>query len=324
MDRASSSDVDREPRARIVMDLGATHLRSAVAVGDRLVDISTERVAEAVEESDALARIVDAHRAHLARRPALAKRPVGIGIAGAIDRDGIIRDGTALGLPHAYPLRERLESELDTAVVVDNDANMAALGEHRHGAAAQSDSFLLLSIGTNLGMGIVLDGEVHVGAVGAAGEIGTIPLPVPADFDCDADGPELTIGGLRLRWIEELFGGRAMRTSYERRARLSADPTIRVVERADAGDPVALEVLDEAITGWAYAIATAARVFDPDTVIVGGGIADDLTPHLPLLQRRTSALLPTSSLAVRPALLGPNGGLVGAGVAATRIGIPAP
>jgi glucokinase len=263
----------------------------------------------------------------------LLRATVGIGVPAIVRADGSLRAELPFGLPAGTELRDRLRSELGTEVVVDNDASLAALGEAHHGAGGGEPTVVLVTLGTNIGMGVVVDGEIYRGVHGAAGELGTVALPL-ASFEVarwrqvhdrrrrssaapPADGYAL---------LEELYGGQALSEAWfdaARQAEATGSDVVpgtsagaRVLALATAGDAVADRLVDEALSGWAFAIAAVVNILDPGAVLIGGGIASDIGPFLDVLRSRVDGLLPGRAAKLAVATLGPSAGLIGAAVAA--------
>ncbi|WP_089294659.1 ROK family protein [Actinoplanes regularis] len=197
---------------------------------------------------------------------------VGLAVAGPLDRDRE-RVLAALNLGFAdRPLRADLRERLGRPVVLENDANAAALAEHRVGAGAGARCLVLLTLGTGIGGGIVVDGQVLRGAAGAAAELGHLPVGTDgAGCGCGATGClELYASGTALG---RLAG--AGRTSRD------------VVAAADRGDPTARRLLAEAGERLGAAVLMLAPAIDPDVVMLGGGLAHAAAGHLlPALRDR--------------------------------------
>ncbi|NOT34923.1 MAG: ROK family protein, partial [Candidatus Eisenbacteria bacterium] len=187
----------------IGLDLGGTDLKAV-----RLAD-SGEVLAFARVPSRALESHSGPYEAAIAVLEALgsgdageARATIGFGCPGVIDPStGVLRGATA-HLPHWHdePVRDELERRLGRRVVVDNDANLAALAEHRLGAGRDAHTLVLVTLGTGIGCGMVIDGRVHRGAWGGAGELGHIPLGDGAlECACGVPGcvePEASASGL--------------------------------------------------------------------------------------------------------------------------------
>lgn len=199
-------------------------------------------------------------------------------------------------------LFDRIGAGLGTAVSVANDANLAALGEYTLGAGRGSRMFAYLLVGTGLGLGVVKDGELLLGAHGALGEIGLVPL--------------LGRSGEPTATIEQ----EAAADAVVRAARdfgLDGDSSARqltakqVFERARAGEPAAVRAVEREAERLAYAVAVLSAVLDPDLVVLGGGIgssADLLLEPLEQALHRLAPMRPT----LAPSLLGEEAVLLGA------------
>jgi predicted NBD/HSP70 family sugar kinase len=179
-----------------------------------------------------------------------------VGVPGAVLRTRIALAENVVGLEgeqFADQLRERLGRE----VTLENDINLAALGEHWRGVARGVDDFAFISIGTGLGAGLVLRGELHRGRNGAAGELDYARVGLTEDVDpCAGALCELT---------KELARGR--RTTLE-----SPYDTRLIFAAARAGDPVAMDVVAEEARRIALHIAPIAAVADVGLIVLGGGI----------------------------------------------------
>jgi predicted NBD/HSP70 family sugar kinase len=283
----------------------------------------------------AIAEMIAAMRASLPTWEGAAS-PVGIGVPAIVREDGSLRRGLRSGIPGGTALRERLSQYLGAEVVVDNDASLAALGEALFGAGQGERHIALLTLGTNIGMGVVVDGRVYRGARGAAGEIGTVPVRLAPSESLRWE----VIGARRRRdphgsrpaqgyvWLEELYGGEALMDTWRARslagAGQDAASTGRVLQLAAAGDLVAGELVREAVDGWALAIATTGNVLDPGIVLIAGGMAADIGPHLDSLRRAVEGLMPGRSPRIDIASLGPLAGLMGAAAAARAASVTAP
>ncbi|MFD0407352.1 ROK family protein [Kitasatospora sp. NPDC127116] len=199
-------------------------------------------------------------------------------------------------------LFDRIGEGLGTAVSVANDANLAALGEYTLGAGRGSRMFAYLLVGTGLGLGVVKDGELLLGAHGALGEIGLVPLPgrsgePGATIEQDAAADAV----VRAARDFGLDGESATR-------QLTAK---QVFERARAGEPAAVRAVEREAERLAYAVAVMSAVLDPDLVVLGGGIgssADLLLEPLEQALHRLAPMRPT----LAPSLLGEEAVLLGA------------
>ena len=256
-------------------------------------------------------------RAALAEAP--AAEAVGLGIPCTIHRERGVAVN-AVNLPIVdVPMRELIGDRLDLPTFLDNDANVAALAEHRFGAARGAQNAVMLTIGTGIGGGLVLGGELYRGSTGAAAELGHIVI--------DQAGPPCQ-GSCPNRGCVEAFAsgtaiGREGRLAAEAHPesalgrRLGAGSEIdgrAVTQAALAGDGIAVEVLATAGRRLGVALASIANVFEPDVIVIGGGAAaaGELLLAAAREELRSRALPPQSSTPVVPAELGPDAGLIGA------------
>ena len=154
-----------------------------------------------------------------------------------------------------------LKERLDMEVVVENDVNLAVLGEHWLGDHDENDNLVFMSVGTGIGAGIVVEGDLLRGSFGAAGEIGFLP------FGADPFEPESLARGA----LERAAATEAIIDLYRSLSGHEADvPT--VFDAANAGDPAAIRTLDEVARQIARAVSAIATVVDPAEIIIGGSI----------------------------------------------------
>jgi predicted NBD/HSP70 family sugar kinase len=169
-------------------------------------------------------------------------------------------------------LADELRDALTPTTAIDNDANLAAVGERDFGRGRDARSFVYVELGTGLGVGIVIDGEIYRGARGAAGEVGYIPWP--------GDGNAARSERGRL---EEATSAAAVVASA-REAGMRGELTAKdVFDAARSGDSKALEAVDVAAVRIAHLLATITAVVDPEFVVLGGGLgasADLLRPRV--------------------------------------------
>jgi predicted NBD/HSP70 family sugar kinase len=182
---------------------------------------------------------------------------------------GVLEPSGQVALAHNLPgwgrpgLLEALRAELGTNVTFENDVNLATMGERWRGLGKEVDNFVYLHIGTGVGMGLFLGGELFRGSTGAAGEVGYLPLAA-----ADVHDP----AGRRRGALEGAIGAAgvvAAARAAGMRAPLNAK---RVFAAARKGDATALEVVETVAERIALAIAAVAPVVDPELVVLGGGI----------------------------------------------------
>ncbi len=256
--------------------MGGTKLLAG-AVDSRLeVHHRAQRSVAGLDQSALLDIAVDA--VHEARQAAGGEvAAVGFGIPCLIDqRTG--RAVIAVNLPIAHiPFADVMAERLGVPVFVDNDANVAALAEHRAGAAKGSSEAVVLTIGTGIGGALILRDELYRGAIGAGGELGHTVI--------DMDGPRCQGNCPNHGCVEALASG----TALAREARRLADERPEsglaraladgrdlagplVTELAHDGDAAAIEALTLIGTRLGVAIASFVNIFNPQVVVVGGGV----------------------------------------------------
>jgi glucokinase len=248
--------------------------------------------------------------------------PVGIGAAGYIDAD---RSHVlfAPNLPgwRNTPLREQVSDRLGTDVVVENDANAAAWGEYRFGAGEREPDLVCLTVGTGIGGGIVVNGRLHRGRFGAAGEPGHVRV-VPGGRQCGCGNlgcwEQYASGSALVRAAREVAKER--KDDARRLLQLAGGidnidgPTVTMA--ANEGDTAAIDCFDEIGRWLGQGIADLAALLDPGRVVIGGGVAD--AGELLLRPARETFHNSLSGRGYRPfaeivaARLGSEAGLIGA------------
>ncbi|MDP2950585.1 MAG: ROK family protein [Chloroflexota bacterium] len=262
------------------VDLGGSKILSLIADGDG------HRLAEDLRPTGAqegpevvLARIQASLDSALAgagiERGDLAA--VGICSPGPCDvQAGVIPSAPNLPGWQDVPLCRYLEERLGVPVYLENDATAAALGEHVYGAGRGCRHLIYITVSTGIGGGIIIDGKLYTGATGAAGEIGHITL--------DPDGPLCGCGNRGC--LEAFASGRAVATQGDaliaqggspllaRLAQEEGEVTAEAVCRAAlAGDPEARRLIERAGYYLGIGFATYVNIFDPEMIIVGGGLS---------------------------------------------------
>jgi glucokinase len=249
---------------------------------------------------------------------------IGIGIPSTIDqRRGLAVSSVNVPLDDLN-LREHLSSRFRLPVAIENDANAAALAEHRFGAGRGTGHMVMLTLGTGIGGGLILDGRLYRGSIGAAGELGHITLDIGGP-DCLGNCPgrghleALASGTATDALARELAAerpdgdlGRAAADGKAVDARLAVD-------LAADGPGDARTLVEQVGTRLGEGIASLVNIFNPEVVVLGGGFAraGDLLfePARRVVAER--ALVPARDLVrIVPAVLGVEAGLVGAGLVA--------
>ncbi|MEV4724762.1 ROK family protein [Micromonospora humida] len=241
-----------------------------------------------------------------------ALRGVAIAAPGVIS-GGAVRLAPSVGQIEGRPIGESVQRTLGVPVVVDNDVNLMAAGEHAAGAGTDVADLLLLHVADGIGAGLVLDGQVRRGARGAAGEVGFLPLD-PADRGHDGIGP------FEARWSENAIAERVVALAPGRRP----ESPVRALVELAADDPDAAGYLDELLNAWSRLIVSCVCVIDPGRVLLSGAAADLDDAAIGRLQDLVAAAAP-STTEVRRAVLGDRAVLHGAvsyALSAAAAGLP--
>jgi glucokinase len=306
-------------RRTIGVDMGGTKLLAGAVDTGLSVHYRAQRTLTGLDQSAVLDIAVQAVQ-EVRQEAGDEIAAVGFGIPCLMDqRTG--RGVVAVNLPLAdIPFGAIMAERLGLPVFVDNDANLAALAEHRAGAAQGADEALLLTIGTGIGGGMILRGELYHGAIGSAGELGHVVIDKdgpPCQGNCPnhgcvealASGTALAREALRLARERPQSGlGRALSEGRE-----LAGPL--VTELAHDGDETAIEVLDLIGTNLGVALASFVNIFNPEVIVIGGGViaAGELLLE-PARREVARRALPPSRDEVRivAAQFGVEAGMVGA------------
>lgn len=276
--------INREAPYVLGVDLGGTNVRAAVLDKEgkqlgagRAPSLATDGVENTVSQ------IV--HAAKTALNSAGVKKDqvagIGIGVPGHIDD----KNGVVLWAPNFYEqgqpyrnvrLGDPIKSHIDLPVYMGNDANVAALGEFRFGAGRVVRTMVMLTLGTGIGGGIILDGKLWTGATGGAGEIGHIIIAAGGRGGAAAYGSLESMGQIAAiteRAARKMSEGRktslAEKVAYDWHLLTPKD----IADAAAEGDAVAIEVFEE--TGYyvGLGIASMVNLLNPEMVVVGGGVA---------------------------------------------------
>lgn len=267
---------------------------------------------------DAVAQVVQ----QLAAGASSPVEAVGVGIPATIDaRTGIVGASNHTGMDGMHA-RDLLEERIPHPVHVDNDGNLAALAEHRLGAGRGHSHVVLLTVGTGIGGGLIVGDRVFRGGRGQGAELGHVVVKgdgPPCQGDCPNHG-----------CVETMCSGTSLGRDLRAFARANPGTALGALEAegaldsrsglalAQSGDPDAIAIFAEAGRWLGVAVASLTNVFDPDVVIIGGGVsaAGELLigPARDEYQRR--ALPPTRRAPLVHAALGADAGMVGAGILA--------
>jgi len=297
-------DIRADPASRFVVgiDLGGTKLHAALATTEGRVVAERTEPTEQTDPRSVLTQLERTVRMLCSDFDISLDRLIATGIGGA----GVPNGETAsfdlapsLGGVETVRLVDELESRLGHPVVLENDVNVAALGELAEGIGRERDNFVFISVGTGIGMGIVIDGRLVRGSRGRAGEIGYLPFGAdPLDSANHRRGP-----------LEEMVAGHMIADHYHARTTQSIG-TRAVFERARAGDADAIAAIDYEAEWLARAIVAVDVVINPAAFVLGGGIGSQ--PEILTLVRPWLDRLGVSGLDVRQSQLAEAAPIVGA------------
>ncbi|HST70019.1 MAG TPA: ROK family protein [Solirubrobacterales bacterium] len=300
----------------IGVDLGGTKMLVGVLSGTEPLYEQRETSRGQTEDElvELLVREVEEARE---ARPDVAA--VGLGIPATIDHERGIAVA-AVNLPLSeVPIKEVVSERTGLPVFVDNDANVAAYAEYLYGAAQGKPHMVMLTVGTGIGGGLVLGGEVYRGSTGAGAELGHTVI--------QADGPPCQGNCPNHGCVEALASGTALEREGCAAAESAPDSALgrafaagkeidgkAVTEAALAGDEIAIGVFDLIGSRLGVACATFANVFQPDAIVVGGGViaAGDLLLEPARRELRRRALNPMNRTPILEATLGNDAGMIGA------------
>ncbi|MFI0466488.1 ROK family protein [Saccharopolyspora sp. 5N102] len=256
----------------IGVDVGGTSVRAGV-VDQHGEILETHRVPTPVTGPELNAAIADTVRALADRYPVAG---VGLAVAGFVSEDRrVVRFAPHLAWRHVA-VADELAERLGLPVVLEHDANAAAVAEQRFGAAVGARVAALVAIGTGIGGALVIGGEVFRGAYGVAPELGHLRV-VPDGRPCSC--------GKRGCWERYCSGTALAATAVELRREAGepvlVEPTgVDVAHAAEAGDPLALRAVADLARWLGEGLALVADVYDPEVVVIAGGVSDSAHLYL--------------------------------------------
>lgn len=299
----SATTYELVPDAAFVcgVDLGGTKVRAAI------IDLTCTVVSELTEPTDARGGTDVAQQIGRLCRDAAAQAGVDwskvmfatVGVPGVPDRrTGSVRMAPNIDKIGDMDFADALEVELGFGVQVENDVNLAAIGEQWSGCASDVDNMAFVSLGTGIGAGIIVGGQIIRGAMGAAGELGFLP------FGADPFEP----GSLRAGALERQAGSFGIANRYWELTGKQVQVK-DLFDLAQAGDEDAQTVLDETARLVARLIATIGAVVDPSMIVLGGSIGQRIE-----LQERIEVALAAcfpNPIDIKRSALGEHAALVG-------------
>lgn len=261
--KATLFELDANAGFGLGFDLGGSKLAGAIA------NIAGEILAEEIEPTAkpagprTVAQMVDMAMRLCEKTNIDLDRitQVTVGTPGIMNEAGELSLGENVDQLEGVHLQRILAKMLDAEVVVENDVNVAALGEFFHGTAMGINNFALLQIGTGIGCGIFLDGKLIRGHRGGAGETAFLPL-----FG-DPNDPNAIANGL----LESVAGSKGIVREFARQS--GEEITVKeICIRAKSGDQIAIKLVDDVSKYWGYACASLSAIVDPEIIILSGGI----------------------------------------------------
>ncbi len=316
-----STLVDLSPDIRFAgISIGATGLSVGVTDGRLTVLAVAHRQCDIKEGPESvLALALELVREVMAEAGVTRLSGAGVGVPGPVD----FHRGVSVSPPimpgwDGYPVRDAVSRDLGCPVVLDNDVNVLAVGEQHAGVARNALDFLYVKIGTGIGCGIVVDGELYRGVDGCAGDIGHIRVE---DF-----GPTCACGNTGC--LEAFAGGAALARDATAAALSGrSDALARLLEEkgeltaADVGlalgqgDPVAVQLIRDSGRRVGQVLASLVSFFNPGLIVIGGGVTalgHALLAEIRGVTYRRSLPLATGSLPIVLSELGDEGGVIGA------------
>jgi glucokinase len=288
---------------RVGVDIGGSKVAVLVVAADDSVLARRSVPAVSAEPDAAIAQITSVIRDAVDEAGATMAdvAAIGLGVPGRVDRStGDVTFAVNLGWQH-LPLGQRLEAALGVPCVVENDVRAAAVGLHREQQFSRVDDLIFLGIGTGISAGVILDGHLHRGVRGLAGEIGHVVLdPEGAPCACGLRGCFETIaGGAGIA-----HAARAALEAGEATSLVAgedgsaADPSAAdVFAAAESGDPLATRLVDAAAAAIARMTHELVLAYDIEQVVIGGGISRAGAPLLERIQHGLARIATPSAFA---------------------------
>ena len=308
----------------LALDMGGTKIAAAIVDGKRIGERVYKPTQAGQGVQSVMARLfsmidntLNAHNLEASQLHSIS-----IAAAGVIDtKQGVITLSPNLPGWRGIPLRDTVRDRYGVNTVLINDASAAALGEHRFGAGKGADNVVMLTVGTGIGGGIIIDGRLYIGPSGSAGEIGHMTI--------DIHGPKCQCGNTGC--LEKLASGTAVTTEAIRRISQGEKSCLvdivgdeiknitaeEVEAAARSGDSLAREVIEQAATNLGIGLVNLVNIFNPEMIIIGGGVAnmgDLLLEPARRVVRERAFPLPADAVRIVTAQLGADAGILGAAI----------
>jgi len=289
------------------VDLGGTHLRTAAIDENGNIHHRTKFSTPDTSRPDDIVRAI----VNAARARELEVASTCVAVPGTVD----VENGIVLTIPNVpslkgFNLAEALHRELNHPVVIENDANAAAMGEIWKGAARDTRTMICITLGTGVGGGIILDGKLWRGVDGSAGEIGHTSIEPHGGVICGC-GSE---GCLEV-YASATALVRMLKETNSKLRDVEDLTAEKIFKAATDGDPVAVKTFRQMGEYLGIGLAILVNILNPEMIVIGGGVANawQLFGEQAIQEMRSRAFpLPGSRVMVKPAECGDNAGLLGA------------
>lgn len=298
----------------IAVDIGGTQLRAAIYPVEGLKSLEVKRIPTRSKQESPLERLIgllngiwpDEHTV----------QAIGVAVPGPTDPyQGLVIEAANIPGWNKLPLEKILKDRFQVPVILGNDANMAALGEWRYGAAQGHHNILYLTVSTGIGSGIIVNDKLLLGARGLAGELGHVTILMNGPI-CSCGQPghleALASGTALMNWVKDQLA-RGASSSINK-----DEPLIgkMITEAAKAGDELAIQAFERSGTYMGIALASHLHIFNPTAVVIGGGVSESgdflLNPLKRALESHVMAPQYLENLKISRAVFGDDAGLVGA------------
>ena len=282
----------------IALDLGGTSLKGAVVDEDGGIGIRMEEPTAELSKEDLVSVIVEMLK-NLSEEGDV--KMVGMGMPGPLDPfSGTVLVTPNLPFKEPFEMKDVLEKETGLTVHINNDANMAVLGEQWMGAAKGASTVVMLTLGTGIGGGIIIDGKLFMGSRGLGAELGHVTI----SSDEESDGN-----------FERLASASALIKKAQDQIDPQISDALHVEDLAHEGNEIAKKIYEDEGRYLGIAIANYINIFNPEFVILGGGMAKgwDLFEQTMRdeIKKRAFPMI-ADSAQILPAELGNDAGLLGA------------
>lgn len=298
----------------LCFDIGGTHIKYGVITESGTI-LKKETIATKSERDDIYQSLLDIYHHEKVSYKLIG---IGVSIPGIVGTDGQMITAGAIRSLYGENVKEYLETMTGLPITIDNDANAAAIAEKWLGNARNLQNYLCLVLGTGVGGGIIINGQVYTGANGMAGEIGWgLIKEIPEEGSLES---------VSLNQRAATINGLCRLYNQERKSQLKETVPIydaqKIIEEAMTGNQLARKVTDRFISDLAVGLLNIISFFDPEAILIGGGISqnpifsDLLSEKVKELKQRHESLnylLPSIDTPIIMAKLKNDAGMLGAG-----------